>query len=383
MPVVFVHGVNVRRSALYDQTIARRDAYFHAHLPPAVLGGVDVFNPYWGDSGAKFSWNLASVPSGPYETFGTAPLLQLIAEIAPGTAPDDAGNLLLSIARKRSLLEVIDLLWGAQAHAPGPFDTSPALIAESAQRATTYAAATSGPAWLADVRSDDQLISRLLRESAQTCETTETFGPSEVFNALQWAIEALRQLPHETAAATVSALRGRGNAILARFIGDACVYVTTRGRPGEHGPIVQIVVDALQQAAQSRTSRQPLVVVAHSLGGIIAYDALTSFAPTIPCDVLITVGSQIALFEEMKQFVASDPKIPNKVQPRAPKPANVKHWINVFDLVDALSYSAGNVFSDVKDVKFNVSPSPLAAHVSYFERPTFYQCLSAWLAKTR
>ena len=44
------------------------------------------------------------------------------------------------------------------------------------------------------------------------------------------------------------------------------------------------------------------MIVGHSLGGVITYNILTHFAPEIAVDVFVSVGSQVALFEEMTLY---------------------------------------------------------------------------------
>ncbi|MCX6380567.1 MAG: hypothetical protein NT023_14010 [Armatimonadetes bacterium] len=63
MAVVFVHGVNVRRSAEYDTSVATRDEMIRQHLlKPLLLLSHDIMNPYWGDCGVSFAWNQDTVP---------------------------------------------------------------------------------------------------------------------------------------------------------------------------------------------------------------------------------------------------------------------------------------------------------------------------------
>lgn len=379
MPVVFIHGVNVREGPQYHRAAASRDAYLRAYLSEATgVAPGGILNPYWGQYGARFSWNLASVPTGAYETLGPELAIELLEQIAPNVRPDSGGNVLSTIAREYSLESAIDASW---AHVELlDLENEPRLIAEAARAATEYAVEMPSPRWLVEIHSDDAFLQRLLRESSGATGGIETFGSSTVFSRLCAGVYALRQVPHDLSAATISSLRRRANADVARFAGDACTYFTTRGTAEAPGPIVDAVMGALQEAASADSSLGPLIVIAHSMGGNIAYDVLTGFAPDITCDVLVTVGSQVALFEEMKQFVSSDDALPNEIRQRVLKPANVKRWLNVFDRVDPLSYAAGRVFEGVEDVTFSASASPLYAHVRYFEFPRFFQLLAARLA---
>jgi hypothetical protein len=63
--------------------------------------------------------------------------------------------------------------------------------------------------------------------------------------------------------------------------------------------------------------------------------------------------------------------IPNCTK-KVPPVKNIKRWVNVFDPVDPFGYPAGEVFEQVKDLKFNTGASPLSAHGAYFFTPSFH-----------
>jgi pimeloyl-ACP methyl ester carboxylesterase len=172
-----------------------------------------------------------------------------------------------------------------------------------------------------------------------------------------------------------------------RFLGDVFVYILQRERGSveQPGPIVSTVLDALQAAWDGRTKEDPrLVVVAHSMGGNIMYEILTHYLPgrgsEIRVDVLVTVGSQVGIFEEMKLFAASDPAIPrDPARDRVQKPAAVDRWLNVFDRNDVFSFAAGAVFDGVEDFSYSTGKGLLGAHGAYFALPSFHRRLEARL----
>jgi subtilisin family serine protease len=82
--------------------------------------------------------------------------------------------------------------------------------------------------------------------------------------------------------------------------------------------------------ARLRTGGGPFVVIGHSQGSMVAYDALSSFAPgEIEVDLFVTIGSPLGLTEvqdQLKVFTG---------QPRGlAVPAVVKRWVNVADPLD-------------------------------------------------
>jgi hypothetical protein len=157
-------------------------------------------------------------------------------------------------------------------------------------------------------------------------------------------------------------------------------YLNTRGDKDAPGEVACIVRDALREGVAKRTTEDSkLVVVAHSMGGNIVYDILTHFDPAITVDAFVTVGSQVALFKELKLYV-EDKGMPGGAG-LTTKPVNIGTWINVFDPLDVLGFAAEGVFAGVRDFAFATQASPLDAHSTYFIRPNFHARLRARLAE--
>jgi pimeloyl-ACP methyl ester carboxylesterase len=155
-----------------------------------------------------------------------------------------------------------------------------------------------------------------------------------------------------------------------------------RGTVRQPGKIVTVVLDAIKRAQSAASDEDPrLLLVGHSMGGIILYDIVSHFAPDLRVDALITVGSQVGVLEEAKVFQASDPGVPSPAQPKVAMPGMVAHWINVFDLNDPASFLVAPLFDGAADYRFESGLSPRAAHSAYFVRPSFYQRLHERLAE--
>lgn len=77
-------------------------------------------------------------------------------------------------------------------------------------------------------------------------------------------------------------------------------------------------------AAQLRSQR-PDVVIAHSLGSVVAYETLCA-DPDLDVDLLVTLGSPLALPGIVDRL---DPK-PNP-HTAAPRPPGVRQWVNIAD----------------------------------------------------
>lgn len=115
-----------------------------------------------------------------------------------------------------------------------------------------------------------------------------------------------------------------------------------------------------------------MVVVGHSLGGIIALDTLVA-APLPHVQLLVTVGSQ-------GPFLYESGALPGLAHPE-PLPRHVPDWLNVYDRRDLLGYLGAGLFPDrVTDVEVdNRQPFP-AAHSAYWTNPAVYREIAARLS---
>jgi hypothetical protein len=157
------------------------------------------------------------------------------------------------------------------------------------------------------------------------------------------------------------------------FLGDVFAYLAHRGTPQEPGAIISTIAADLESAAAG-SATEPVLVIAHSMGGNIVYDLLSSFRPDIPVDILVTVGSQVGLFEELKLFHSSRPDIPRPGLERVPALGNVGAWLNVLDRSDFLAYRAEPVFEGAADYQY--ATGAIGAHGAYFNQPYFHARLA-------
>ncbi|MFB7354368.1 hypothetical protein [Streptomyces gardneri] len=138
--------------------------------------------------------------------------------------------------------------------------------------------------------------------------------------------------------------------------GDVLLYLS-RG-----GAIREVVAEAV------RAAEPPVVLLAHSLGGIASLDLLVLRAlPEV--ELLVTVGSQAPFLYELGALPS--------LEHGTPLPGHVPPWLNVYDRRDLLSYVGAGVFPDrVRDVALDSrQPFPLS-HSAYWSNPELYRLLA-------
>jgi hypothetical protein len=249
---------------------------------------------------------------------------------------------ILTFAAHRSLSQAIDLLWASAAdRLQAPNEVSS--MATLAIQAADYAKSNPRPPWLKTVGNDREFVEALSEkvtswQSVGNVSTTEAFGADSDWNPLIAARNRLGQLAQQVSLKNVfDFARRRAVESVGYLIGDIFFYLGQRGTKAEPGVIVKTVIAQLEEAKAAVIDKDKyLIVIAHSLGGEILYDILTYYRPDIQVDLFLTVGSQVGLFEELKLFHSSDPKIPNKAGDKAARPVNIRHWSNVYDLNDLL-----------------------------------------------
>lgn len=380
MPIVFVHGVGTRRDATYEKAVKAREALIRSFLlPPLGLGpeAVKFWNPYWGGDAAEFAWKYASLPSGRQEKFGPgeeAPA-QFLGELWTGEVPP-RDRVVLEVAR-RSMADAIDLLWATAVERANDADT--AALADLAVLATALTRHDPEPPWLDTVSNDQQFLLQLSRElsAAVPGADEESFGPKRAVLRLREGLGRIGGAAGRLAGtAAVEAVRPSLNRSASMFLGDIFVYLEQRQRLGGNAPIAKKVAEELEQAANGRSAEDPkLVVIAHSMGGTIVYDLLSDLRTDLECDVLLTVGSQVGVFAELGLLGSVTPPT-NPATDRVPQLTNVGRWINVFDSKDVLGFATEKIFDGVKDFQYSTGKGVLAAHSTYFIRPSFYDRLA-------
>jgi hypothetical protein len=399
MPLVFVHGVGNRPGDGYTESVRVRDLMFRRFLLPAIVAnpaGTQILSPLWGSHGAELRWGHASLPMKAIESLGDDQddlLAAMAAALAADGAPAD--SILTTVAR-RCMASAIDLLYAAADldHHPERVSDAIAVAAQlvaycrSRELAQPLATERERNPWLGQVSDDGEFVDFLLEAAAgwdlgqDGDPVLDPAGPAAesmgaVGKVRDLLVGGARRLKRLAVCSAVPPLVDGARRIAAakasHFLGDVFAYLAHRGTPDKPGPIISTVAAALESAVADRGT-EPVLVIAHSMGGNIVYDLLSSFRPDIAVDALVTVGSQVGLFEELKLFLSSRREIPGPVLPRVPTLDNIGGWVNVVDRSDFLGYCVGSVFDGAVDYQY--ATGAIGAHGAYFNQPYFHARLA-------
>lgn len=114
---------------------------------------------------------------------------------------------------------------------------------------------------------------------------------------------------------------------------------------------------------------RPRILVAHSLGSVVAYETLWVH-DRIEVDLLVTLGSPLAMPDLVYDRLADHPG------PRA-RPPGVHRWINIADRGDIIAIPSGGIPRRFRDVAGDISDS---IHAFDFHRATHYLACPATTA---
>ncbi|MFI5642656.1 alpha/beta fold hydrolase [Streptomyces goshikiensis] len=392
---LFIHGTGVREPGFSD-LYGRFTAGLLEFAPD-----VRTASCYWGgELGARLGAGGLSVPytggrsrGGPDEETATAdgtepwadlyrdPLAELAAAAGSGagSGPGGSGELPLGAAlpaeRPRALLRALGGDVGDIARGAGlPAAYLAAAVTELAASAVLSGAGAAVP--------DDEELARLLARAlvaAALAALLDTDAPVVPDGAARDA--AVAALAARMGARPEGSERGLGAALARPVLRIASHQVVRRRRAlteAAHPAAADVMLYLAHGEPLRRRLREaveelepPVVVIGHSLGGIIALDALIA-SPSPRVALLVTVGSQAP-------FLYESGALPGLVHPE-PLPEHLPDWLNVYDRRDLLGYVGAPLFPGrVTDVEVdNRQPFP-AAHSAYWTNPAVYRAIAARL----
>ncbi|MGY3062180.1 hypothetical protein ACVWZD_006478 [Streptomyces sp. TE3672] len=95
--------------------------------------------------------------------------------------------------------------------------------------------------------------------------------------------------------------------------------------------VPQVRAAARSTVAESIRRVRPRVVLAHSLGSVVAYEALHAH-PELTVDCFVTLGSPLGLPGGI-----FDHLVPSPIADRGARPAGVRYWVNLADTGDLVA----------------------------------------------
>ncbi len=113
--------------------------------------------------------------------------------------------------------------------------------------------------------------------------------------------------------------------LVTTFCREVCTYLTD---PDRRAAVRDTVADTI-------TTARPRVLLAHSLGSVVAYETLWA-RPDLPVELLVTLGSPLGMPD-----VVFDRLQPGPTQGRGRRPPGVRRWINIADPGDIIAVPRG------------------------------------------
>ena len=357
--LVFVHGVATRSGSAADAAEANMRQLFEATVFHDVP--LQIYMPRWGDLVPK-------VPAGVYATDGDFESFSVGGDaedygVGTGETTPAAGMSVGEVAASRPQLAldvVLARLVDDADRQSRRLTEEELVVFESAVGAIdshdAALALTAGGA------SDGALIAALEPEAESL-----SVSISSIRKAVTGVTDRIRNLASSLAYGLV---RDSVRPAVGLFSGDVFAYLND----GDLRRDIRSTVGAAIGAAwTARVANEPMVLVGHSMGGVILADMLADpIAAGLPqglaIDCLFTVGSQVGLFQSVGALVGGAPDAGTTMS----RPDCVRNWFNVFDPIDPLAFAAEPVFSDVWDLEFDSITGMASAHTTYFKRPQFY-----------
>jgi hypothetical protein len=177
----------------------------------------------------------------------------------------------------------------------------------------------------------DKIVNRLL----------EDWGHYNL-GLMDWVLRAVR-----LSTPFVRSYRKSLSDLSALAIGDVLLY-QTRG---------QEIRDFIRAKIESKDTKPPVTLVAHSLGGIACVDLLAMPDPP-KVSKLITAGSQSPFLYELGALAS--------LRPGEPLPVGFPPWLNFYDRNDFLSYIAKPFWPEVIDHEVRSGQPFPDSHGAYF-----------------
>jgi hypothetical protein len=357
--LVFVHGVATRNTDEYKLAVANRDSLFKQLLFTGAK--LQIRSPMWGEI-------VPVIEASVFETNKEVQSFSLNLGALGGVGAGSAGG------ANNDALSIVAL--GRQ----DPLAALDAICSEIADRAARDGRALRGDELqafrnaCACITAQQEATLFAGAASEQSISEQLTQGGAQAYgigDLVGGAVAAVTdRVRNATATLGFGAVRERFSPKIGRFMGDVFVYL----KQGEYREQIRSAVrqSLLEAHAAKQAGQGPLVLIGHSMGGVILVDMLSDLPGAglpqdLAVDALLTVGSQPGLFAALDVLTSN-------ASPDAPRrrPDCIKLWMNVFDGIDPLAFRTDMIYQGAEDFVFNSVAGLTDTHSKYFQRPQFY-----------
>ncbi|MCW5316007.1 hypothetical protein GTQ43_19945 [Nostoc sp. KVJ3] len=383
--VIFLHGTGIRERE-YNETFEIIEQKIHAQRPD-----IKVAPCLWGTLGAKFNENRASVPledatlalSQPeedaditlWEKLYRDPLYELrllsLKPIESGNAfGEDSGDILQSrvasfaptsqLEAKLQEAGIAEIFAEAREAVILSEPYHKALLTVSESDLSEYYApiARAVVAQAMFISEQQEKFPPILTDAQLRDKVVEllTLALTEAELGLgSWLLKPLYGLLQHGGTNYVRGNRLELTDKISPMPGDILLY-QARGE--------KIRAFIQQQIAQAEP---PVVLLAHSLGGIACVDLLVQ-QQLSQVELLVTVGSQAPFLYEINALYS--------LEYGELLPEHFPEWLNIYDLRDFLSYVGKNIFLDrVQDVRVDSRQPFPRSHGAYWTNPKTWEAI--------
>ncbi len=139
---------------------------------------------------------------------------------------------------------------------------------------------------------------------------------------------------------------GLNDLVIKKYFRDLDAYYSDV-TDGKYQPVRETLRNRLKNVL-SEHKNDEILLIAHSMGSIIAFDVLALFKNEVKIDTLITIGSPLGLPVVVSK-IAKELDIKNRLAEKLKAPSSItNHWYNFSDLEDkiAFNYKLNDDFSE-------------------------------------
>jgi hypothetical protein len=349
-PVLVVHGIANHDADQFKATVAS--------LQRSVSDRFRLIEVFWGDLGG--------------ESEGLADSLPVLFPQADTTRGDGEGAAFLELlqAQRVELMgqmltraedtSVVEALYAATIDAAGLSLPAPEVTrGDNDALKEALVEALPGTQHLRTIRDVEvqQAVGRLLADHLRTLQSPGLGGGDDVIVTRSWLddikqsikrfLHDIDQLIGRMAASVAGSanqwVRGALAHPIALTLGDIVAY--HQRRTAIHTRLFDVLD---REAPGYGTEKRPIAVLAHSLGGLITFDAaLGSYVPQdgaprqLHISRWVTFGSQPAFFHVLAPRSGIAPYRPGRP---VTLPGTIGKWTNLWHPLDILAFTAGTVF---------------------------------------